>query len=113
MSSKKRGPLDVPITQVRLASVALSLLFPLFLPVPASPASVVARSLRSTVRSLLPPHRLRTCLTGLTSVGTAQVLYVMNPTKFQTCQYLMQYHEQANPHITLHNRCPCAKQLCA
>lgn len=24
-----------------------------------------------------------------------QALYVMNPTKFQTCQYLMEYHEQA------------------
>lgn len=28
------------------------------------------------------------------NLGRRQALYCMNPTKFQTCQYLMQYHEQ-------------------
>lgn len=28
------------------------------------------------------------------NTGRRQALYCMNPTKFQTCQYLMQYHEQ-------------------
>ena len=26
-----------------------------------------------------------------------QLLYVMNPNKFQACQFLIQYHEQARP----------------
>lgn len=37
------------------------------------------------------------------NVGKRQLLYAMNPNKFQACQFLIQYHEQVTCPSTL---CP-------
>ncbi len=38
----------------------------------------------------------------LDSAARRQLLYVMNPNKFQACQFLLQYHEEVRPVLYLH-----------
>lgn len=37
----------------------------------------------------------------LDSAARRQLLYVMNPNKFQACQFLVQYHEEVRPVLYL------------